>query len=101
MTFTYTKITEVVYLEESDENEEFGEDFEYEPDYSNVADALESIIYDSYFGGIVDDKDKKQKLKKAISSFLSDMDIQDTLEDMFYDDLKEYFRDEAFESLNY
>lgn len=105
MTFTYTRTTEVAYLNGSDEYEEYGEDFEYEPKYEDIMDALSDIIFYNYFTGkdnhYADDIAYRTIMVRKIRSFLIDYseDIYDIMCENYYEDLKEYFEEEAFESL--
>ena len=89
-TFTYTKITS------SYGDEEYGEDFIYEVDNERLREAIVDIVFNEYFKGC------NKAVKKGLERFIYVHDIEDTLVD-FYDftgELKAYFKDEAFESLN-
>ena len=99
--FTYTRQTGPdIYSEQTDETFCDTEDFEYEVDSDELSEAIEEIAYDKYFRNISVDKEQKNKIKKAIKSFISDCDLSDNLEDYFEDELKDYFEEDAFNSLN-
>lgn len=90
MTFYYTKITEVAYLDGSDEYEYDGEDFEYEVDSEQIAKEVAELVNRDYF--------KCGDNSKAIELFISDCDILEEVAEMYYDELREIFREEAMES---
>jgi hypothetical protein len=100
MTFTYTKITERVYLESSDEYEEFGEDFEYEPEEEDLQEAVIDLLFDFYFKKEVIDTFSVTQviaIKKALKNFTDDNDNWEEMYRDFKDDLKSMFEQEAFE----
>lgn len=87
-TFTYEIITECGYIENSDEYDYWGEEFEYEVDYQDLEDAIVDIIAQAgYFDGD----------KKEIKKFLNDFDLYDSLADILEDELHEYFEEEAID----
>lgn len=93
-TFTYTKITHHAYLESTDEYEEFGFEFDYEVDDEDLRHALADIISVGYFDG-----DKKSY--DQVHSFIYDLDLVDTLVELYEDELRDYFEDEAFDSISW
>ena len=96
MTFSYEIQSSPTYhSEETDEDFYETEEITYEADYDEVENAIVDIIAKGYFKNVVIDK---QTFKKQLKDFLSDLDINDQLEEVFEDDLKEYFREEALES---
>ena len=100
--FTYTRVTESGYLEGSDENEEWGEDFEYEVEWANIRKALGEFIYSDYFTkvkGAKEDKEVKEEIIASIVQFIWDNDLEDTLSENYEEELKEYFSEDAFDSL--
>lgn len=85
--FTYEIITECGYIENSDEYDYWGDEFEYEVDYRDLEDAIVDIIAEGYFNGD----------KKLIKEFLDDYDLYDYLAEGLEDELRDYFEEEAFE----
>lgn len=85
--FTYEIITECGYIENSDEYDYWGDEFEYEVDYRDVEDAIVDIVASGYFNGD----------KKEIKEFLDDYDLYDYLAETLEDELHDYFEEEAFE----
>lgn len=96
-TFTYTRVTESGSLEGSDENEEWGEDFEYCASTNEIRTALVYLLYDNYFKDLNLSKEQKIKLKDKIFEVICDNDLDDSLADCYEDELYEYFREFAFE----
>ena len=90
ITFTYTKITGQYYLDYTDEWEEYGVDFEYEVDSEQIAKEVAKLVNRDYF--------KYGDNSKAIELFISDCDILEEVAEMYYDELREIFREEAMES---
>lgn len=93
MKFTYTKITECVYLENSDEYEEYGEEFEYEPSYYALMWAVVDCVFYEYFKS----GDEKFKLmqKDFIYRLIEEYDLLDKIAECYEDELKEHFQEEA------
>lgn len=100
MKFTYTKLKGVKYLEATDEYEEFGDEFEYEPSEEDLLDAIVDCVYDEYL------RDKTElsldikfviTTKKFISDFIKDFDLTDELAECYEDELWSIFEDEAIE----
>lgn len=92
-TFTYTKITS------SHGDEDYGYDFEFEADSNALLDAVADIAYRTYFSDCLWEVNK-YNFKRFISEFrrfISDTDILDALVEYYEDDLKDYFKEEAFE----
>lgn len=100
MKFNYTKINKRIYLEATDEYEEFGDDFEYEPSDDDLLYAVADCIYDEYLRG-------KSELslnvnfvtvtKDFICQFISDFDLLDELAEIYENELWSIFEDEAIE----
>ena len=96
MTFSYLiQSSPSYYSEETDEDFYETEEITYDADYNEVENAIVDIISKNYFKNVVIDK---QTFKKQLKDFLSDLDINDQLEEVFEDDLKEYFREKALEN---
>lgn len=103
MTFTYKTNTKVAYLDGSDEYEEYSDEFEYEPDYEDLYDALADIIFCEYFANnrLADRIDYRSAVTKSILYFILSFedDAFDQLLEQNYDELKDYFQDEAYDSI--
>lgn len=95
-TFTYCHFSgNNYYLEETDENEEFGgKKINYEVGNRDLEEAVVEIVYRNYFNHF-----DNKNLKKSIEYFISDFDLLDKLVEEFEDELHEYFREQAFESV--
>ncbi|MBR2870609.1 MAG: hypothetical protein IKB98_04455 [Clostridia bacterium] len=89
-TFTYTKITS------SHCDEDYGYEFDYTVEREDLLDAVVDIVFNEYFKGC------DEAVKKGLKRFIYVCDIEDELIDYyeFTGDLKEYFRQEAFEQEN-
>ena len=83
MKFIYTKITEQYYLEDSDEWEEDGIEFQYEPSDSDIKSALKELITDEY--------------GEQAWVMVEDLEIWDIVAEYFEEQLAEYFKDEAMQ----
>lgn len=90
-TFIYTKTNNQYYLKESDEYEYDGIEFEYKISDDEVLDAILDFIVDEYF------PDFCEKLIDKIKTFIKDCDLLDDLFEIYKDQLKDYFEDDAFE----
>ena len=95
-TFTYTKITDQVYLEYSDEYEECGDDFDYDASDDEMIPLIARYLYEDYYADIptVNFKDMYDNLVKMIK----DLDLVDILADDYYDSLKWDLEDKAREN---
>lgn len=111
--FIYTKITC------QHEDEQYGDDFEFQPSEEELTDKLCEVIYDIHFGRLREAKafyegyteaDKtiksfaveNMKLTKkvvldGIKEFLEENDLVEQLADRYYDELRYSFREQAFE----
>ena len=76
---------------------DFGYEFDYEIDRSDVKNALADIILDERFS-FLSDKEMKTMTKATLEIFIEETNIQDYLEESYYDELKEYFYEKAMES---
>lgn len=90
--FTYSKIRECVYLENSDEYDEICEKFEYEVEDNKIIEALASFVYKEYFLST-----NNENVKDGLFGLIKEFDLIDNLFDYYLDELKEYFKAEAFE----
>lgn len=102
MILRYTKITGGGYIEGSDEWEEWGDDFDYEIDFHEELDALCHIILDVHFSNVavLNSECRKELLKSIKSMILQCDDALEYYERIYEDEIWDYFKDEAFESLN-
>ena len=93
MKFTYTKITY------NDGNEEYGEDFEYEPSDGAVENALIQIIKTLYFGSLKDfTAEQHKEIDKGLKSLInSEDDLWERFKEVYYNELKDYFKNEALQ----
>ena len=93
MKFTYTKITS------SHGDEEYGYEFDYTVEYEDLLDAVVDIVYRQYFLDClwVANKDNIRRFISDFKRFICDTDILDALVEYYEDELKDYFKDEAFE----
>ena len=103
-TFTYSRqCGPSSYSEYTDEEFYDEEDFEYEVSAEEIRDALTELIFDDYFAkvsGIKENKDTVAETKKAIKNLIWDNDFEDDLSDAYEDELKDYFQEDAFNSLD-
>ena len=86
MKFTYTKITESCYLEETDEIEEFGDEFDYEPTRYDLERELQPIIEKEY--GFM------------AWQMIDDLDLIEEVAERYEEELKDIFEQEAMEWYN-
>lgn len=98
--FVYTDVNERVYLEGTDEYEDFGEEFEYEVEDEELLKKIINIVYRDYFyyPGIEDHPDYISAVKHGLKDFIRDNDNLDELVDDYENELRDLFMDEAFES---
>ena len=101
-TFTYTYPTNSYYSESMDEDFYDTADFDYEVEDDEIKHALAVMMFNSEFKKLFlnDDKVLKKLIVKALESIIAGYDLQDKLEKELEDDLKEFFRDKAFKSMN-
>lgn len=85
-TFTYTKITS------SHGDEDYGYEFDYTVEREDLLDAVVDIAYRAYFSNCL-----WAAVKDNIRRFIIDTDILDELVDYYEDELKDYFKQKAFE----
>ena len=68
---------------------------EYEPDQRDLEEALVDIIANIYFSKEIS---SNHELKKGLKNLLQDLDLgEKEIRSLYYDDLKEYFEQEAEE----
>lgn len=103
-TFTYSRqCGPSSYSEYTDEEFYDEEDFEYEVSADKVIDALSELIFNDYFSNILSVKENKKtvlRIKNAIDSLIKNCDMEETLSDIYEDELKDYFQEDAFNSLD-
>ncbi len=103
-TFTYTRVIKSYYDRDLDETAEDTENFQYEVEDQEIEDAIVDITFHNYFKKIPMVTDKREHIsacKKAIAEFISEYDLYDILKknEGMEEDLKDYFENDAFESL--
>ena len=83
MKFTYTKITGSCYLEQTDEIEEFGDEFEYEPTIYELERELQPLIerdYGFWAWQMIDDLDLIEEVAERYEEELKDIFEQEAME---------------------
>ena len=86
MTFRYTVIKESCYLEQTDEIEEFGDEFEYEPTIYELERELQPLIERDY--GF------------CAWQMVDDLDLVEEVAERYEEELKDIFEQEAMEWYN-
>ncbi len=101
------------------EDEEYGDDFEFQPTEEELTDKLSEAIYDKHFGKLSKVKSFYEGYAKAdntiksfaveniklteklildgIKEFLEENDLAEELADHYYDELRQAFKQQAFE----
>ena len=100
-TFEYFKKTGELrdMLGEWDGDEGF--EFEYEVEDDELLDAVVDLVYEDYFmkTELADRCDYAVAVKRGLKKFIEDNDNLDELVEDYEDELKEYFEEEALDSL--
>ena len=86
MTFTYTKITNTYYLSDTDEWEEDGIEFTYEPTYQQLKQEVKELITRDY--------------GESSWSMIDELDLVECVAQFYEDELKDIFEQEAMEFYN-
>lgn len=86
MTFTYTKITNTYYLSDTDEWEEDGIEFTYEPTYQQLKQEVKELITRDY--------------GESSWSMIDELDLVECVAQFYEDELKDIFEQEAMEWYN-
>lgn len=86
MTFTYTKITNTYYLSDTDEWEEDGIEFIYEPTYQQLKQEVKELITRDY--------------GESSWSMIDELDLVECVAQFYEDELKDIFEQEAMEWYN-
>ena len=98
--FTYEKVISVRHDYDLDETVEGTEEFTYEADWKDVHNAIIDIVYGNNFRKMLaTTHSEKNVIKSCIKEFIEDHDLYDILEENLEEELKEYFEEEAFKSL--
>lgn len=94
MQFTYYRITA------RDDDEEYGEEFYYEPSEEELQEALADIIKSLYFADLTRKDSLQDKLiRQGIKRFIdSEDELWDRLAKAYYSELKDYFKSDAQKS---
>lgn len=86
MKFTYTKITNTYYLSDTDEWEEDGIEFTYEPTYQQLKQEVKELITRDY--------------GESSWSMIDELDLVECVAQFYEDELKDIFEKEAMEWYN-
>ena len=86
MTFTYTKITNTYYLSDTDEWEEDGIEFTYEPTYQQLKQEVKELITRDY--------------GESSWSMIDELDLVECVAQFYEEELKDIFEQEAMEWYN-
>ena len=106
MIFTYFRKTGELYRDTPFGKEwdgDTGYDFEYEPKEEDLREAVVNILFEAYLDKdprISFNKEQQQAIKKVLRTIIDGFDQWEGFYEEFYDELKEYFEDEAMESEN-
>ena len=98
--FRYTKIYSSAYLSDSDEFEEYGDEFEYEPSEEELKRELVDLLYYEYFSKEDIDgftENQEEAIKKALKNFTDDNDNWEDLYDAYEESLMSIFEEDALE----
>ena len=101
MKFTYFRKTGELYRDVNGGREwdgDEGYEFDYEPESEQVESALTDVIFDDYFGNVSADKETLNQIRLKLNKLIFDIELDEELCKVFYDELKNYFEDEAQES---
>lgn len=78
-----------------------GEYFDYSPDHDELIKAMAELALREYLGkGAISalvDRGEYKKSIDGISRMIEDNDLEEAMFDKFYDDLKDWFEDDAVE----
>lgn len=99
-TFTYQFETQGYYLESSDEYEYDYDEYEYTVCGEKLETAIVNELFYCYFNEkerFLFSADQIATIKKALKNLTDDNDNWEALADDFESDLKEVFRDDAYE----
>ena len=76
-----------------------GDEFEYTPEYEDLLHALAVLAIGDYLGkGAISALSSHSEYENAVEGFermISDYDLEDSMVDYYYDELKEWFEEEA------
>ena len=101
-TFTYTKVTSEYYLPYTDDWEQDGVDFHYEVSDEDLLPKVVDLVFDEFFYSkkTTDDTDLRKTLRESIKNFINRTDVLGQLIEVYEEDLKEIFKNEAFDNYN-
>lgn len=97
MTFTYERTIATYFSKKHDEYFDDSYEFDFHAEPSDVLDAIVDILIDEANGGELS-KEERKLMQKITRSIIVENDLQTELEDKYYDELKEHFRDIALDS---
>ena len=99
MKLYYADIKESCYLENTDEIEEYGDDFEFIPDEEKKNRKLAELLTERYFTGLNVNDEQQEIIKKGMVGMVEEMGDEElkSWEEFFRDELTEAFEEEAFD----
>lgn len=101
-TFNYFKKTGEIFDRDGEWDGDEGYDFEYTVDEEDLLDAVSELLYDDFFTKttMTDGSSYFRCVSKGLKKLISDFGLLDMFADAYEEDLKEYFEEEALDSLN-
>lgn len=100
MKFKYTKLKGAIYLENTDEHEEFGDEFEFEPSDEDLLEEVVNCVYDDYLSCKTElslNAEFVTAAKEFINNFITDFDLLDELAECYENELWGIFEEEALD----
>jgi hypothetical protein len=95
MTFTYERTISVCYSPKHDKYFEQTYEFNYCPDDESVLDAIVDLMINEANSNFYIPKEEREIMRKITKSIIEDNDLQESYENKYYDDLRDYFEEEA------
>lgn len=97
--FTYVFEGKGYYLQNSDEYVYDCEEFDYEVEDSDLLDEVVNLVFNEYFTNTELNDFAKYwgAVKDGLRQFIKDNDNLDELVEYYVDELKEYFREDAYD----
>lgn len=99
-TFTYQKITGHYYCQYSDDWEEDYDEFDYEVlDTDLLPEIVDLVFEDNFFGEgqAYENAEIRKTIKKCLNNLIKDNDLVGHFADIYEEQLKEIFQDEALD----
>lgn len=100
-TFKYFKKTGEIRGRDGEWDGDEGFGFEYEVEDEKLLEAVVDLVYEDYFmkTELADRCDYSIAVKRGLKKFIEDNDNLDELVEDYEDELKDYFEEEALDSL--